>query len=477
MSTELWRRCASELAAAIARRETTSRAVVEAHLQRIGAVNAGINAIPTVLTDTALAAADRADRAVASSATLGALHGVPFTVKANIDLVGSPTTHGVTAFANVMPSLDYPTVERMKAAGAIPLARTNMPDMGLRVHTDSALYGLTRNPWQLGRTAGGSSGGEAAAIATGMSPIGLGNDIGGSLRNPAFCCGIASLKPSFGRIPQASSVEPRSALLVSQMMAVEGPMARTVADLRAALAILAGPHPRDPRSVPAPLVGPPPPAPIRVAAVLHPAGGTTAAAIRDGVRAACAALADAGYYVEEAQPPMLEAAVETWGRWIAWEYSTMHAQLAAIMSPDALGFFDAFTALFGAPSFDGSVKLMQTRHEIACAWSEFFATYPLIVGPTWCEPQFVHGYDVAGPGSAAVIVNLLRFVTPMNLLGLPAVCVPTGLADGLPVGVQVIGDRYREDLCLDAAAAIERKLGLLTPIDPRPNDSVAGAPQ
>ena len=465
MSEVLWRQSAGELAALIAKREISSRAVIEAHLERIAVVNPQINAMPVVLEREALAAADAVDRAIAKGERGGPLHGVPLSVKANIDLLGSPTTNAVPMMAQAMPTLDHPIVERMKAAGAIPIGRTNMPDMGLRLHTDSALYGLTRNPWNLGRTVGGSSGGEAAALATGMSPIGLGNDIGGSLRNPAFCCGIASLKPSFGRIPHASSIEPASGPMVAQMMMVQGPMARTVADLRIGLGVLAGAHPRDPMSYPAPLTGPAPAKPIRVALVTHPAGGTTAASIRDGVRAAGAALEASGYKVEEVSPPMVEAAIETWGRWIAWEFGSMSAVLNTVMSADANRFFSAFSELFGTPTYDDSVLLMQTRHQIARAWSEFFAEYPVMVGPTWCEPQFAHGYDIAGPNSAADIVNLMRFVTPMNLLGLPVVCVPTGVAGGLPTGVQVIGDRFREDLCLDAAAAIERRLGTLTPID------------
>jgi amidase len=466
VSEVLWRKSAGELAALIAKREVSSRAVIEAHLERIAEVNPQINAMPVVLEREALAAADAVDRAIAKGERGGPLHGVPLSVKANIDLVGSPTTNAVPMMAQAMPTLDHPMVERMKAAGAIPIGRTNMPDMGLRLHTDSALYGLTRNPWNLGRTVGGSSGGEAASLATGMSAIGLGNDIGGSLRNPAFCCGIASLKPSFGRIPHASSLEPASSPLVMQMMAVQGPMARTVADVRIGFGIVAGAHPRDPMSYPAPLIGPAPKNPIRVALVPHPAGGTTAPAIRDGVRAAGAALEASGYRVEEVSPPMIEAAIETWGRWIAWEMGSTHEVLSTLMSADANRFFDTFTDIFGrTPTYADSVLLMQTRHQIARAWSEFFAEYPIVVGPTWCEPQFAHGYDIAGPTSAADIVNLMRFVTPMNLLGLPVVCVPTGVAAGLPTGVQVIGDRFREDLCLDAAAAIERRLGTLTPID------------
>ena len=466
MANELWRNSASDLAAMIARGETSSRAVVEAHLERIAEVNPALNAVVTVLEGEALAGAAAADANVAAGKPLGPLHGVPFTVKANIDLLGTPTTHGVPAFASAMPDADHPMVERMKAAGAIPIGRTNLPDMALRVHTDSTLYGLTRNPWNLGRTTGGSSGGEAAALASGMSPIGLGNDIGGSLRNPAFCCGIASLKPSFGRIPSASGVEPKSGLLVGQMMAVQGPMARSVADLRLALSILAGPHPRDPFSFPAPLKGSRPTGRIKVAVVPDPPGGTTAPEISAGVRAAAGALADAGYDVAEVTPPMVEAAILAWAQWISWEFGTMADILGAVMSAEAAGFFKSFTAPYGTPSYADGVQLQVRRHEIARAWSEFFADYPVILGPTWCQPQFEHGYDVAGPESTGQVLNLLRFVTPMNLLGLPVACVPTGTANGLPLGVQVVGDRFREDLCLDAAEAIEQRLGRITPIDP-----------
>jgi amidase len=468
VSDELWRQPAGTLAQRIASREVTSREVIDAHLARIDAVNADINAIPKVLAESARLAADEADRAVAARALLGPLHGVPFTIKANIDLAGDPTTQGLRALAQAVAALDHPMVERMRRAGAIPIGRTNLPDLGLRLHTDSDLYGLTRNPWKATHTVGGSSGGDAAALAAGMTPLGLGNDIGGSLRNPAFCCGIASLKPSFGRIPHADTTAAEPPLLSAQLMAVQGPMARCVADLRLALGVLAGPHPRDPFSCPAPLEGPPPREPIRVAVVTDPPGGSTAEAIRDGVRAAADALARSGFVVEEVNPPRLEQALETWGRWLAWELSTRRSVFASVMSSDALAFFDDFVTLFGPPSgYAESLALMQTRHAIACEWSEFFAGYPIILGPTWCEPQFEPGYDL-GSGGAARIVNLMRFVTPMNLLGLPVVCVPTGTANGLPLGVQVIADRFREDLCLRAAAAIEAKLGVLAPIDPRP---------
>lgn len=466
--SELWKHGAAALAGMIARRQVSSAEVVEAHLARIAAVNPALNAVVAVHAESARAAAGDADRAVAAGAALGPLHGVPFTVKANIDLVGQATTHGVPALANAFPGLDDPTVERMKGAGAIPIASTNLPDMGLRLHTDSGLYGLTRNPWSRDVTVGGSSGGEGAALASGMSPIGLGNDIGGSLRNPAFACGIASLKPGFGRIPLAAFNEPRSPSLSAQLMAVFGPMAREVADLKLALSILAGPHPRDPWSFPAPLTGPAPAQPIRVAVVADPPGGTTDPAIAASVRAAAAALTGAGYAVEEVDPPMVEEAIDIWGSWLSWELSTNAGALTAIMSPDAGLFFQRFVARWPVGSYADSVMLQVRRHQVARAWSEFFARYPLILGPTWCQPQFVHGFDVAEDASTDAILNLMRFVVPMNLLGLPVACVPVGLsAAGLPLGVQLIADRFREDLALDAAAAVEAALGRLTPIDPR----------
>ncbi len=178
--SELWQYGAGELAAMIRSGDTSSGEVVDAHLARIDAVNAKVNAIVHVMADGARAAAEAADAAVAAGDVLGPLHGVPFTIKENIDTAGLPTTHGVVALKDAIAPQDAPVVERMKAAGGVPLARTNMPDLGLRIHTDNALHGLTRSPWHPDHTAGGSSGGEGSALATGMSPIGLGNDLGGS---------------------------------------------------------------------------------------------------------------------------------------------------------------------------------------------------------------------------------------------------------------------------------------------------------
>ena len=302
----LWQLGALELADLIRKQETTSREVLDALLARVDAVNGDLNAVVALLPDAA-AAADAADRAVADGAELGPLHGVPVTVKENIDVAGSATTNGVPAFEHAVAPLDAPVVERLRAAGAIPFARTNLPDFGLRVHTDSALRGLTRNPWRQDVTVGGSSGGEGSALASGMSPLGLGNDIGGSLRNPAHCCGIASIKPSTGVVPHASSLPPVEQTIMFQLMAVEGVMARRVADVRAGLLAVAGPHVRDPLALPVELDEPSPGAVLRIAVLAEPPGCDTDPGIASAIRATADLLAAAGHTVAEAGPGQLRA--------------------------------------------------------------------------------------------------------------------------------------------------------------------------
>ncbi len=186
MAKELWQESASSLADLIRSGATSSRDVIESHLGRIDAVNGAVNAVVEVRPDEVRAEADAADAKQKTGEPLGVLHGVPFTVKVNLDQKGYTTNEGCETLKDFMASEDSPPVELMRRAGAVALARTNMPDLGLRINTESSLYGATHNPWKHGCTAGGSSGGEAAAIASGMSPIGLGNDIGGSLRNPAY---------------------------------------------------------------------------------------------------------------------------------------------------------------------------------------------------------------------------------------------------------------------------------------------------
>jgi amidase len=464
--SELWQRSAAELAAMIRSREVSTREVIQAHLDRIEAVNPQVNAVVRLLADQALAAADAADRAVADGTGLGPLHGVPFTVKENVDLAGTPTTQGVPALAEAVAPVDAPHVERLRAAGAIPIGRTNLPDFALRVHTDSALHGPTRNPWNPARTAGGSSGGEAAALATGMSPLGLGNDIGGSLRNPAHCCGVASIKPSTGSVPSATVIPPEDKLMAVQLMAVEGVMARRVADVRTGFTAIAGQHPRDPVSVPAVFTDLAPGQPPKVAVVPEPPGGSTHPGVAAAVRAAAAALADEGFDVVETLPPDYELALELWGTILAADLRIMKPVLDQFMGADGRKVIGGFLDAMGAPDMAGWATALAARNGLARRWSLWYQDYPVLLSPVWSQPAFPVGFDLADPDGTRDTLELMRPVLPANLLGTPAAVVPAGMADGLPVGVQVMGDRYTELRCLAVAEVIERRLGTLTPIEP-----------
>ena len=470
MSNELWRDSALGLANRIRIGEVSSREVVDAHLARIEEVNPHLNAVVRVLADEARAGADAADRAVADGAELGPLHGVPITVKDNIDLAGTPTTSGIIALAEAIASIDAPVVARMRAAGAIPIGRTNLPDLGLRVHTDSSLYGLTRNPWNPDVTAGGSSGGEASAIASGMSPLGLGNDIGGSLRNPAHCCGISSIKPSTGVVPSSTVIPPSESSISSQLMAVEGVMARRMSDVRAGLLAVAGVDSRDPVSLPVTLSDIPTGRPLRIALIADPPGTTpTNAGIAATTRAAADVLADLGHEIVETAPDSWLRALELWSALLLGDLRVQKPLLDLVMGEDGRRFLDNADAI--APDIDlaGWVMVHMARNGVAKEWSHFFTEYDAIVTPVWTQPAFAHGADILDSDAGTRTVDLMRPILPANLLGLPAAVTPGGLSNGMPVGIQIIGDRFHDLACLSIGEMIENAVGILTPIDPVTN--------
>lgn len=461
MSRELWAHNATSLAGLIAQRAVSSTEVVRAHLERIETVNPLLNAVVVVCAAEALADARHADDCLARGEVVGPLHGVPVTIKENIDVAGTATTDGLVSRARDVAARDAPAVERLRGAGAIVLGRTNLPDMGLRISTDSSLHGLTRNPWHRGRTAGGSSGGEAAAIAAGMSPLGLGNDIGGSLRNPAHCCGIAAIKPTPGRV----ATESPTSTLAAQLMAATGPLARGIDDLALALSLLCGPHPRDPTALPLPPPEGAGPA-RRIALLAEPPGGTTDPGVAAVVRAAGRHLEHGGYVVEELEPPGFVEATDIWRALMAAEIRAAHLVDSPEIGDAGRQVLAALLEREHEIDLARYLSLFVRRRALQRSWFALFATHPVIVLPVWTAVAFPHGFDADGPQHAAAATDLSRPVVPANLLGLPAVSVPGGLAQGMPVGVQCVAAPYREADALAAAAAIEAAVGALTPVDP-----------
>jgi amidase len=471
MGGDLWRSTAVDLAHAIRTRAASACDVVAAAVGRMRAVNPALNAVTVDLGDQALAAAETVDRAIARGEAVGPLAGVPVTIKQNVDQAGCATTNGVVAWKDLIAQTDAPVVANWKAAGAIVIGRTNTPAFSIRWDTDNALYGPTANPFSRAHTPGGSSGGAAAAVATGMGALGHGNDLGGSVRYPAYACGVVGIRPSFGRVPAWNATAPAERPPSTQLMSVQGPLARTVADARLGLMALAVGDPRDPWWVPAPLTGPPVRRPIRVALLdAHDAWG--AARIHADVRAAVAQaarwLADAGYAVEPANTPSCVRAVEVWQglqcneiRRLMWPLIESHGDDAVRTS---VRFFLERTP---ECTLDGYMKLLAERTQLVREWTLFLEHYPLVLSPVSFEPPFTRGFDTGDQARMDEVLDAQRPQLLVPLLGIPAVAVPTGLAGGLPMGVQILGRRFREDLCLDAAGVIEARAPVLTPLDPR----------
>jgi amidase len=469
MQGQLWRWDAADLAQAIRTRAISARDAVSAALDRLAAVNPRINAIVETLGDEALAAATDADEQVRRGEPLGPLHGVPVTVKVNTDQRGHATTNGIVAFRDVIAPDDAPVAANLKKAGAIIIGRTNTPAFSWRWFTDNDLHGATLNPWNSAITPGGSSGGAAAALAAGIGAVAHGNDIGGSIRYPAYACGLAGIRPSFGRVPSFNPSAPEERPLSAQMMSVQGPLARRVRDLRLGLAAMAQFDPRDPWWVPAPLQGLPVARPIRVAVSADPGGLGVAPAVAAAIRQAAGWLAEAGYVVEEKEPPDFMAAVDAWRTILGTETRIGMLPMIEKYGDKAVRhmarYFDKLTPSLNLPSFG---KALASRSTLLRAWMLFFEDFPLVLVPVSCEPPFPAGHDQGDDDTLDRLVTAQRAQFPAACLGLPGISVPTGIAAGLPMGVQLIAGRFREDLLLDAAEIIEARAPMPTPLDPRP---------
>ncbi|MCC8244284.1 amidase [Saccharothrix luteola] len=454
----MWDWTAAEQAAAVRSGRVTAVALVESHLERIAAVNPVVNAITRLVAEQALAEAAEVDR----DGARGPLAGVPFTVKESIAIGGVPTTHGAVRFKDFVTPLDAPPVARLRAAGAIPIGHSNMPTLTLAgVHTRSELFGDTVNPWDPAVTPGGSSGGDGVAVATGMAALGLGNDAGGSVRIPAAFCGVAGLKPTCGRFPADHRLGPDDPPLGAQLFVVDGPLARTVGDLRLAFEALAGTSPRDPRAVPVPLTGPP--LPRRVAVVADPGGTGVDPVVRAAVEDAAGVLSDAGYEVVEADVPVLDEALSAYGSMLMTEFTPSWPVVRTLLGPEGHRYIEMSMAKTGPVDVAEYVRLTGVLLGVKRAWAEFLARFPLVLGPVFTARAPEPGLESRSREGHDLVTGAMRLCTATSFAGLPAVAVPTGVVDGLPVGVQLIGQAYREDACLDAAEVLERVITPRTP--------------
>ncbi|WP_293904558.1 amidase [Phenylobacterium sp.] len=460
-STEIWRWSAVETAEAIRAGRATSEAVVGAHIARLHAANPALNAVVVDLTGPALEAARAADRAQAAGAALGALHGVPVTVKINVDVEGQANSNGVPGLSHVIAPGDAPVVANLKGAGGIILGLTNTPEFSLRGFTDNPLHGQTLNPWDPTITCGGSSGGAGASVAAGIGAIAHGNDIGGSLRWPAFCCGVSTIKPTLGRVPAFNPSAAAERPPMAQLMSVQGPICREVADVRLALEVMSRRDVRDPWWVPAPLHGPA--VPRRAAKAKIPADMVCDPEVLARLDAAAGYLADAGYEVAEVDVPDITATFKLWVDLISTEIDTVQAeQMRALGSPPFIGALEGILHIADILDAAGYMRAVAFRARLLREWLLFLETWPVVLAPVSVKPTPAFDADLRGDAAVRTLFeNDLRFNAAISVLGLPVATTPIGFAAGAPVGCQLIGSRYREDVCLDAAAAIEARVGIL----------------
>jgi amidase len=465
--TELWRLSATDVAHLVKTRKVSAREVAEAALQRLDAVNPHINAIVDCRPDVVRDHADQIDSVLARGDEVGPLAGVPVTIKINTDQVGFATTEGSRLQENLIAKSNSPVVDNLLRSGAVLLGRSNSPTFALRWFTSNLLYGgtHTKNPRDPQLTPGGSTGGGAAAVTAGIGHIALGTDIGGSVRYPAYACGVHGLRPSLGRVPFYNASLPE-ATIGGQVMHVVGPIARTVADLRISLSAMSVSDPRDPWSVPAPLDGPP--MQLRAALCLRPAGKHVVPEVEASVLDAGRRLADAGWVVEEVDdtPPLNESAEVNEWLWLADGFEQLASAAEREGDPGALAvvaFAKPRTKTYLA---DAVASALVQRATVVRQWQLFLNKYAVMVIPVSAELPFPDQLDLQGDAAFQRVWDSQFLLRATPALGLPILAVSTGLVGQTPVGVQIIAGRFREDLCLRAGEAIEARGTPPAPIDP-----------
>jgi amidase len=470
---ELWRWTAVDVARGVRTRAISSREVVESCLARIDEVNPHLNALIEVSPDESLEMADAADRAVAAGEPLGPLHGVPVSIKVNSDQAGHVTTNGVVAFKDQMARADGPHVKRFRDAGAVFLGRSNTPAFSYRWFTTNDLHGKTLNPWDAGRTPGGSSGGASAAVSSGMGPIGHGNDIGGSVRHPAYACGIVGIRPTVGRVPTFYGPPDADEATSVQVMLTQGPLTRTVADARLALGAMSGYDPIDPISVAMPPFSQNAPLarPIRVGLLRDVGVATPTPAVNEALDIAAAWLGEAGYAVEEVELPLLEEAYRLWWLLAMEEFRQIMPLVEQVgddgMKGAAHNYYTVASDWWGpAPGLEDYMNGYARRGTLIAKLQAFLEDIPLVLLPVSAEQAFEQDADIASLERCRSVMAAQWSMMAIPTLGFPAISVPTGVVDGLPAGVQLLGNRFREDVILDAAEVIEARHDVPSPIDP-----------
>ncbi|GLU32843.1 amidase family protein [Trinickia caryophylli] len=463
--SELWQLSATDLAARIRRREVSAKEAAHSALRRLEAVNPAINAVVDHRPEWVLRQAEDIDRAIARGDEPGPLAGVPVTVKINIDQQGFATTNGARASERLIAASNSPLVDNLTKAGAVLLGRTNSPTFALRWFTSNLVHGKTFNPRNRTLTPGGSSGGAAAAVTVGIGHLAVGTDIGGSIRYPAYACGVHGLRPSLGRVPAYNASWPERPI-GAQLMSAPGPIGRTIADLQRGFAALSAPDVRDPWCVAMPLEGRA--VPRRAALCLRPDGWGIAPEVEAALRDAAQRLADAGWTVEEIDntPPMRAAADVQQRLWLGDGFEALAAAVASDGDRGAAAVIEASRARVAGLPPDVVKHALVTRTSLMREWRVFLDQYAVLLLPVSAELPFPDDLDMQGAEGFERVWESQLTMRALPAMGLPGLTVTTNLVNGIPVGVQIVAAHFREDLCLQAGAAIEARGVPCSPVHP-----------
>ncbi len=462
MTPPLWQLSAVEQAAGIHQGSFTATALVESVLARVATRNSELNAIVDLMDAEALSAAEKADAAVANGEELGPLHGVPVTIKVNVDVAGRPTTNGMAAFSEVIAPGNSPIVQNLLNAGAIIIGRSNTPEMSMRLTTDNPLYGRTRNPWNLTMSPGGSSGGAGAAAAAGFGAIHHGNDIAGSLRYPATACGVSTLKPGLGRVPAYLPSAKAERGMLAQLMSVQGAICREVRDVRLATEVLIKHDPRDPWHVPMPFSPGRDGELPKVGYCREPHGYPIHAGIVANLDRAAAILEAADYQVEEITTPSIAEPAKAWFQHTNFEMKrTLEPVFKEHGSPIINQIFECYYQLEEMVDAEGYLFGVAERTHMVREWNLLLADYPLLLTPFLMRSAYAVDADETKDGVRDLFTSSI-YSYAVNYLGMPAGNVPVDLVEDMPSGIQLIGQKWREDLILDAMQVIEDATGVMT---------------
>lgn len=457
----IWQWSAVETAENIARGSVSAEQVVQSAVERMRVRNSKINAVVEDIGDQALERARQLDLAFASSGPVGLLHGVPVTIKENVDQKGHATPNGVVGYKNIIAVDDAPVVRNLTRAGAIVIGRTNTPEFSFRLTTDNELHGRTHNPWADWASAGGSSGGSSSAVMSGMGALAHGNDIGGSLRFPAAATGAATVKPSLGRVPAYNHSATRERGILAQLMSVQGVLAREVKDVRLAMRCITAYDPHDPWMVPMPFDGPTVPPPLKVAFTRNGYSHPLHPAVEKALLNAASSLQDAGYSVTEIDPPLIPECFTLAIRALLGENKVLlGGEIEKHGSETFRRVFGYFEELFPPLEGDDLLVAMSQRAHFVRAWQLFLDEYPLVLTPLLHQPVYAWDRDAQSVDGLKETFGSSYHSMSVNFMGLPAGLVTGDFHKELPIGVQLVGRRFREDLILDACAAIESRVGI-----------------